>query len=149
MSEECWFCDDHRGDATPPGGWLLESDGWRAGHVPGGWGPVGTVVLETIDHHESLTDLPDEMALAFTRLLGRTQAAVCEVTGAARAYIWATMDRFPHLHFWVLPWPADHPLRGPRYLAEVLTFADGRSDEAAALRCAADLRARLTGAAVG
>jgi hypothetical protein len=37
--DDCWFCDDNREDATPPGGWLVETDGWRAGHVPGGWGP--------------------------------------------------------------------------------------------------------------
>jgi len=142
--DDCWFCDDHRGADTPPGGWLTTYEGWRAGHVPSGWGPVGTVVLESVDHHESFADLPDEMALAFPRLLGRTQDAVCEVTGAARAYVWATMDRHPHLHVWVVPWPEDHALRGPRYLADVLSFADGSPDEAAAERTAGALRERLS-----
>jgi hypothetical protein len=142
--DDCWFCDDNREDATPPGGWLVETDGWRAGHVPGGWGPLGTVVLETVDHHESLADLSDEMALAFARLLGRTQDAVCSVTGAARGYVWATMDRHPHLHVWVVPWFEDHELRGPRYLAEVLTFAEGTPDEEAAIRTAEQLRTILS-----
>ena len=142
--DDCWFCDDHRGADTPPGGWLMTDDGWRAGHVPSGWGPVGTVVLESVDHHESFADLPDEMALAFPRLLGRTQDAVCAVTGAARAYVWATMDRHPHLHVWVVPWPEGHALRGPRYLADVLSFADGVPDQAAAERTAGALRERLS-----
>jgi hypothetical protein len=144
MDDECWFCDDNRGDATPPGGWLVETDGWRAGHVPGGWGPIGTVVLETADHRESLADLPEEMALGFTRLLGRTQDAVCAVTGATRAYVWATMDRHPHLHVWVVPWPEGHELRGPRYLAQVLTFADGAPDDDAVIRTVDALRAILS-----
>jgi diadenosine tetraphosphate (Ap4A) HIT family hydrolase len=144
MDDDCWFCDELRDGDTPPGGWLTTYDGWRAGHVPGGWGPVGTVVLETVEHHESFADLPDELALGFTRLLGRTQAAVCEVTGADRAYVWATMDRHKHLHVWVVPWPADHALRGPRYLAEVLTFAEGAPDDAAAERAAGALRERLS-----
>jgi hypothetical protein len=55
-----------------------------AGHVPAGWGPVGTVVIETVDHHESLAELDNAMALAFTRLLARTQDAVRQVTGAER-----------------------------------------------------------------
>jgi diadenosine tetraphosphate (Ap4A) HIT family hydrolase len=143
--DDCWFCDDNRGADTPPGGWLTTYGGWRAGHVPSGWGPAGTVVLETVEHHESFAELPDEMALAFTRLLGRTQAAVCEVTGAARAYVWATMDAHAHLHVWVVPWPADAELRGPRYLADVLTFAEGSSDATAAERAAAALRERLSG----
>jgi diadenosine tetraphosphate (Ap4A) HIT family hydrolase len=101
-------------------------------------------VLETAEHHESLAELSDEMALGFARLLGRTQEAVCAVTGAARAYVWATMDRHPHLHVWVVPWWEDDELRGPRYLAQVLTFADGTSDDDAAVRTADELRAILS-----
>ena len=143
--DDCWFCDDNRGGDTPPGGWLTTYGGWRAGHVPSGWGPAGTVVIETVDHHESLENLDDTTALAFSRLLGRTQTAVCEVTGAARAYVWATMDRHPHLHFWVVPWPADADLRGPRFLADVLTFDAGEPDVAGATTTADRLREILSG----
>ncbi len=141
--DDCWFCGDNRGTDTPPGGWLTTYGGWRAGHVPSGWGPAGTVVLETVDHRESLADLDDATALAFSRLLGRTQNAVCEVTGAEKAYVWATMDRHPHLHFWVLPWPADAELRGPRFLVDV-TFNDDEPDDAVAVETAERLRAVLS-----
>ena len=100
-------------------------------------------MLETVDHRESLADLDDATALAFSRLLGRTQNAVCEVTGAEKAYVWATMDRHPHLHFWVLPWPADAELRGPRYLVDV-TFNDDEPDDAVAVETAERLRAVLS-----
>ena len=75
-----------------------------------------------------------------TRLDGR----VCIVTGAARGYVWATMDRHPHLHVWVVPWWEDSELRGPRYLADVLTFAEGTPDDEAALRVVEELRAVLS-----
>ncbi len=103
------------------------------------------MVIETVDHHESLENLDDETALAFSRLLGRTQRAVREVTGAARAYVWATMDRHPHLHFCVVPWPADADLRGPRFLADVLTFDGGEPDVAEAKTTANRLREVFSG----
>jgi hypothetical protein len=43
-------------------------------------------------------------------------AAIKEVTGADRVYLWSTMARFPHLHVWLLPWWQDSPKAGPEYL---------------------------------
>jgi histidine triad (HIT) family protein len=143
--DDCWFCGDNRGEDTAPGGWLSEGGGWRVGHVPAGWGPAGTVVIESIEHAEDLAALDDDTARELTLLIGRTQRAIREATGADRAYVWATMDRWPHLHVWLVPWWADHALRGPRYLAEILTFdgAPAEADRAAALDAATAVRDRL------
>ena len=149
--DDCWFCGDNRGEDTPPGGWLSEGGGWRAGHVPPGWGPKGTVVIESIEHAEDLATHDDDTARELILLIGRAQRAIREATGADRAYVWATMDRWPHLHVWLVPWWADHPLRGPRYLAEVLTFTDApaEADRAAALEAANAVRDRLAGTLAG
>jgi hypothetical protein len=94
-AEPCWFCRTERGDQTPPGGWIYDDGTWRAGHIPEGWAPAGTVATAT----------------------GTIIAAIKEVTNADRVYLWSTMARHPHLHVWLLPWWQDAPKEGPGYLA--------------------------------
>ena len=144
--DDCWFCGDNRGDDTPPGGWLTTYGGWRAGHVPGGLGP---------GRHRRHRDrraprvagraARRRTAMAFTQLLGRTQEAICEVTGADRAYVWATMDRTPPARLGGAVVRADAlarsalPRRGPH-------LRRGSPDEGNAASAAAALRERLSAA---
>jgi diadenosine tetraphosphate (Ap4A) HIT family hydrolase len=115
-AESCWFCRTERGEQTPPGGWIYDDGTWRAGHVPEGWAPAGTVVFEARRHFLDLTEMNADEAATFAPTIGKVMAAIKEVTKAERVYLWSTMARFPHLHFWLLPWWQDASKEGPEYL---------------------------------
>ena len=51
------------------------------------------------------------------------------------------MDRYPHFHLWLVPWPADAATRGPRYLVDSVFHLE--PDEAATLATAERLRVAL------
>lgn len=116
-NEPCWFCTDNRGpENAPPGGWLHDDGVWRAWHVLPGWGPAGSVIVESHRHFLDFGDMRPDEAASFTELLGQLFPAIKRATGAERVYVWSTMDRYPHFHMWLLPWRNDQPNRGPRYL---------------------------------
>lgn len=114
--EPCWFCQTERGGQAPPGGWILDDGTWRAGHVPEGWAPAGTLVLEARRHFLDFSEMNTDEAATFAAVTGEVTAAIKEVTKADRVYLWSTMARFPHLHVWLLPWWQDSPKEGPAYL---------------------------------
>lgn len=120
MADECWFCRSDRGADAPPGGWLVDDGTWRAWHVHPGWGPAGTVIVESHRHFLDFGDIDAAEAATFPAVLGALFPAIKRVTGADRVYVWATMDRHPHMHVWLVPWREDLPSRGPRYLVGAL-----------------------------
>lgn len=129
-NEPCWFCADNRGaENQPPGGWLYDDGGWRAWHVLPGWGPAGSVIVESQRHFLDFGDMDADEAGAYTGLLGQLFPAIKRAVGAERVYVWATMDRYPHFHTWLLPWWIDSPNRGPRHLVSSVYGPDA---------CAAD-----------
>ncbi len=140
-TEPCWFCRADRGEDSPPGGWIYEDDRWRWWHVLAGWGPAGTTVVESRRHFLDFTDMNDAEHATLTELLGRVFTTVKRVVGADRVYTWATMDRHPHLHIWLVPWWEHSPARGPRYLLQEMEGAGCTSTEAT--QTAARLRAAL------
>jgi diadenosine tetraphosphate (Ap4A) HIT family hydrolase len=140
--ESCWFCNPEVRTDPPPGGWLVEDGTWRASHVPAGYGPAGTVVLETRRHVRDQSAFDDEEAGSCARVTGRLIQAVRDVTGCDRVYQWATMDAFAHFHVWLVPWSESEPLRGPRFLVDRL-LNDAGCDAASALRTADALRESL------
>ena len=140
--ESCWFCNPAVRTDPPPGGWLIEDRTWRAGHVPPGYGPAGTVVLETRRHVLDQSGFDDDEARSCVEVTGRLVEAVREVTGCDRVYLWATMDGFPHFLVWLAPWASTAELRGPRYLVDRLVDDDG-CDEDTALRTTQALREAL------
>ena len=144
--ETCWFCNAALRTDRPPGGWLVEDDTWRASHVPAGYGPAGTVILETRRHVLDQSGFDDDEAATYARTSGLLIDAVREVSGCDRVYQWATMDGFPHFHVWLVPWSASDDLRGPRFLVDRLVTQDG-CDADTAERTAAALR-RTLGATV-
>ena len=115
-AEPCWFCRTERGEESPPGGWIHDDGTWRAGHVPGGWAPAGTVVFEACRHFLDLTEMNAEETATFAATTGKVIAAIKQVTEADRVYLWSTMAQFPHMHVWLIPWWEDAPKDGPEYL---------------------------------
>jgi diadenosine tetraphosphate (Ap4A) HIT family hydrolase len=115
-AEPCWFCQTERGDLAPPAGWIYHDGTWRAGHVPEGWAPPGTVVFEACRHFLDPTEMNADEAATFATTTGKVMAAIKEVTRADRVYLWSTMARFPHLHVWLLPWWQEASKEGPEYL---------------------------------
>jgi diadenosine tetraphosphate (Ap4A) HIT family hydrolase len=146
--ETCWFCNPAVRTDPPPGGWLVDDGLWRASHVPGGYGPAGSVIVETRRHVLDQSGFADDEAATCATVTGRLIAAVRQVTGSDRVYQWATMDGFPHFHVWLVPWSEDDDLRGPRFLADRLVAADGCDDETAEGTAAALRRALGAGSRV-
>ena len=139
--DTCWFCSEEARTEPAPGGWLIDDGVWRAGHAPAAYGPPGTVILEARRHVLDPSVFNDVEAATYSHALGRLTAAIRGVTGCDRVYQWATMDRFPHFHVWLIPW-WEGPLRGPRFLVARLVDGPG-CDPADAERTAALLRADL------
>jgi galactose-1-phosphate uridylyltransferase len=141
MTDACWFCDDDVRADLPSGGWLLEDATWRAGAAPASYGVPGTVILESRRHVADQADFDATERATVAAVTGRLLRAVREVTGCARVYQWATMDRYPHFHLWLVPWPADATTRGPRYLVDAVAHV--APDETATRETAERLRAAL------
>ena len=141
MTTSCWFCDDSVRVDQPPGGWLLEDDVWRASAAPASYGVAGTVILESRRHVADQSGFDEAERNTFAEVTGRLLTAVREATGCSRVYQWATMDRYPHFHLWLVPWAEGSPTRGPRYLLDAIV--DVEPDEDASNAAAARLHELL------
>ena len=141
MSDGCWFCDDTVRADSPPTGWLLEDDTWRAGAAPAAYGVPGTVVLEARRHVADQSEFDENERATLAAVTGRLIRAVRQSTGCDRVYQWATMDRYPHFHLWLVPWSDTAGVRGPRYLVDAVV--DVEPDEPSTLDAAHRLRAAL------
>lgn len=139
----CWFCDDATRRDPPAGGWLVDDGVWRAGHVPAGYGPAGTVILEARRHVADQAAMSAHEAATLVGVTGRLVTAVTAVTGCDRVYQWATMDAYPHFHLWLVPWWDAGGPRGPRYLVAAIGDAAGCPPDTAD-RTARRLRTALT-----
>jgi galactose-1-phosphate uridylyltransferase len=133
----CWFCNSEVRTDPPPGGWVLEHRVWRAGHAPAGYGPVGTVILESRRHVLDQAGFDPDESATYATVTGVLVEAIRQVTGCDRVYQWATMDGFPHFHLWLVPWSRDDELRGPRFLVDRLVTRDGCDAESAESAAAA------------
>lgn len=84
-SAGCFICRKHAGmEEQPPGGYLIEEQGWRVCHAPARMGAAGTLVVELERHALGLADLTPDEAAALGPLLRRVSAALAAVTGAER-----------------------------------------------------------------
>ena len=145
-TETCWFCNPAVRVEDPPGGWIHEDSSWRVGHGLPGWGPAGTIIVESRRHFLDVSDMRPEEAATFGPLLADVVAAVKQVVHADRVYTWSTMDRFPHLHVWLIPWWKESASRGPEYLVHSLTGVG--ANEAEAVDVATTMRTLLSGRTV-
>ncbi|MGH3097292.1 MAG: hypothetical protein ACRDMV_15010 [Streptosporangiales bacterium] len=140
---ECWFCRDERGADSPPGGWIHQDAHWNAWHCLAGWGPAGTVIVESRRHFLDFATMDTGEARTFAPLLGRLVTAIKQAVAAHRVYTWSTMDAYPHFHLWLVPWWQEGQARGPRYLLGSMDA--GQCTAGDALDTAARLRGHLAG----
>jgi diadenosine tetraphosphate (Ap4A) HIT family hydrolase len=143
----CWFCDDASRTDPPPGGWVYEDAMWRVGHAPASYGPQGLVLLEACRHFLDVAEMTPEEASAFGPLLGRLVAAIKQVTGAVRVYLFSTMAQVPHFHAMLIPWWPTQAVRGPAYVADMPPCSPAEAERTAnALRALLGGRVRPGGA---
>ena len=120
---------------------MLEDDVWRAGAVPASYGVPGTVLLESRRHVADQSGFDEAERAGFAEVTGRLVAAVREATGCDRVHQWATMDRHPHFHLWLVPWFEASPTRGPGCLVDAIV--DVTPDDDATKTVAARMRELL------
>jgi diadenosine tetraphosphate (Ap4A) HIT family hydrolase len=110
---------ERRPDAPPRERIYLDAR-WRVAHAFGTAQPGWLVVLPR-RHVLSLDELSRAEVAALGPLLRAVTAALREVTGCAKTYValFAEAEGFGHVHFHVVPRPADldPQLRGPRIFA--------------------------------
>ncbi len=135
---ECYSCTREAGFAAlPPRERIAADEHWRVAHAVRSALP-GWLVLLPRRHVTSVAALTDAEAAALGGWQVRLSRALTVVTGCERTYVaqFAEQPGFEHVHFHVLPRPADLPaeLLGPRVFgllnaAEPVT--DRRMDELA------------------
>ncbi len=94
----CWA-----GQATPPGGHLVDDDLWRVGHAPTVFAPCGSLLIESKRHFLDHSEMTDDEAASFGPLVGRLTNAIKRVMGAERVHVYSSMDGAPHFHVWLTP----------------------------------------------
>jgi diadenosine tetraphosphate (Ap4A) HIT family hydrolase len=140
---DCYSCiQEAKGDEASLWERIAGDDHWRVAHVFDTALP-GWLVLLPRRHVTSIADLTDAEAATLGSWQVRLSRALVEVTGCERTYVaqFAEKAGFSHVHFHVVPRPADLPpeLRGPRVF-QLLGPADREHVAGAQLT---DLAARL------
>lgn len=112
--DDCEICSREEGDEPPLGGWVVRTEGWSACVAPGFEAP-GWLFLELRRHAEGPMAMDEDEAGELGPLIQRLSGAIGSVTGAARVYVLAFGELFPHFHVLLAPrLPGDPPeLRGP------------------------------------
>jgi diadenosine tetraphosphate (Ap4A) HIT family hydrolase len=101
----CLACDLSAGRRELPGGVIAERPDWRVEHCVGPLG-VGTLIVKTRRHVESVGDLTDAEAAAVGPLLRAVARCVDELCTPEQVYVclWSHAGRKRgHLHFVVQP----------------------------------------------
>ena len=103
----CLSCDILAGRVTEPGGVIYEDEFWHVGSVirPVFW--PGFLVVKLKRHSEHLSELTPEEAAALGPVLRATCSAVASVLEPAKVYVCSFGDGVKHVHFWILPRPAE------------------------------------------
>jgi diadenosine tetraphosphate (Ap4A) HIT family hydrolase len=94
----CPNCEE--GDAS----YLWTDDNWRV-RIKCPTSLPGSVILETRDHYDSFTDLPEAHISAFGPLLARLEAAILGLEGVARVHTARWGDGASHFHVNLYPRP--------------------------------------------
>ncbi|MCW3839472.1 HIT family protein [Micromonospora yasonensis] len=113
----CFTCENTaRFDELPPRERIAADEHWRAAHAVG-TGLPGWLVLVPHRHVLTIADLTDVEAAGLGYWQVRLSRALQAVTGCAKTYVvqFAEAEGFGHVHFHVIPRPADLPAdrRGP------------------------------------
>ena len=99
----CFACRASGGEVPVPGGLVYENECWRAEHCVGPLG-VGSIVVKTKVHRESLWELTPREAATLGPALRRVSEAIVRALSAARVYVSMWVDEPPyHVHFVLQP----------------------------------------------
>jgi len=103
----CLSCDFLAGRKTAPGGTIYENEFWLvdSASAPATW--RGFLIIKLKRHCEQLAELTPEEAAALGPVVRLTCAAVAAVLKPAKVYVCSFGDGVRHIHFWVLPRPAE------------------------------------------
>ncbi|MET9483346.1 HIT family protein [Streptomyces sp. NPDC006638] len=113
----CYACDQEaQFDALPPRERVAFDQHWRAAHAFGTALP-GWLVLLPRRHVTAVHDLTDAEAASLGTWQVKLSRALRAVTGCVKTYVaqFAEAEGFAHVHFHIVPRPADLPPehRGP------------------------------------
>ena len=105
---DCLACQILAGSVVVPGGIIAENPWWSADHCLGAYG-VGSVVIKSRAHRETLADLTPNEATSLGPFLQQVTAAIAQALGAERVYVNSWVDQPPyHIHFVLQPRYAGH-----------------------------------------
>jgi len=105
----CLSCDILAGRKTAPGGTIHEDDFWLVDSAAGPATWRGFLIIKLKRHCEQLAELTPDEAAALGPVVRITCAAVAAVLKPAKVYVCSFGDGVRHIHFWVLPRPAEMP----------------------------------------
>lgn len=114
---DCYSCQGNADiDRLPPRERVAVDEFWRVAHAFNSTLP-GWLVLLPRRHVTAIADLTDAEAAALGTWQVRLSRALHAVTGCTKTYVaqFAEAEGFAHVHFHVVPRPADlaHENRGP------------------------------------
>lgn len=104
----CVSCEIVAGKRMEPGGVIYENQYWHVGTAlssPAVW--RGFLIIKLKRHCEHLSELTPDEALALGPVVRSTCSALTDVLHPAKVYVCSFGDGVKHIHFWVLPRPAD------------------------------------------
>lgn len=101
--QDCLACQTLTGQVQVPGGTIAENDWWLADHCLGAYG-LGSVVIKSKAHRESLGELTANEAASLGIFMQQISEAITQALGAERVYVSLWVDRPPHhVHFVLQP----------------------------------------------
>jgi diadenosine tetraphosphate (Ap4A) HIT family hydrolase len=74
-------------------------------HPPVGGSLPGAVWLASREHVDSFTDLPDDAAADFGRVVAKVERGILALGDVARVHLYRWGDGGSHFHVWMLPRP--------------------------------------------
>ncbi|HLM35841.1 MAG TPA: hypothetical protein VK278_08690 [Gaiellaceae bacterium] len=83
---------------------LWSDENWTL-HAPVGGSLPGSVWLASRVHADSFSDLPDDVASDFGRVVARAERAILSLGDVARVHLYRWGDGGAHFHVWMIPRP--------------------------------------------
>ena len=108
LSEKnCPSCDILSGKTPSLGGVIYENDAWHVDSIrpPVVW--KGFLIVKLKRHCEHIAQLTPQEALSLGPTLQSTCHALSDVLHPAKIYVCSFGDGVKHIHFWILPRPAE------------------------------------------
>jgi len=83
---------------------LWSDENWTL-HAPVGGSLPGSVWLASRVHADSFSDLPDDVASDFGRVVARAERAILSLGEVGRVHLYRWGDGGAHFHVWLIPRP--------------------------------------------